>query len=290
MRGPTWGEWGARLAVSLVVACAAVERACPGTTRDERGASLWMDERSVGASSGTLTSVRAPDRAFEEGSATDRTPLRGAGSGGLPRTGDVGSSARAREDGSSSHGRGSRVLGAEARAARVEPSALEPAPDGVLAGQIVDERGVPRDLRLVLAPIGGTQFERLRGQRRLSDLELDRGRFRFEGVSPGRYELSVCDERHVLAPVAIESDGRGVAGIVLEVRVGTRVLVEFDGRGTVHVHDELGRIWHEREHDGTALFALLPGAYRVETRGDAGAEHALDLDVRDKPVRIDFRR
>lgn len=169
------------------------------------------------------------------------------------------------------------------------PAALASAPDGVLAGRVVDERGVARDLRLVLAPIGGSQAQRLAAQRRLSDLALDHGRFRFEGVPPGRYELTVFDELYGMSPVVIESDGRGLAGIALDVRPGVRVLVELGAQGVVRVQDGLGRSWHEREHDGTALFALLPGAYRLEARSNEGAERALDFVVRDKPVRIDLR-
>ncbi len=168
-------------------------------------------------------------------------------------------------------------------------NALERAPDGVLAGVVVDGLGVARDVRLVLAPIDGSPAERLAAQRRLSDLALDHGRFRFEGVPPGRYELTTCDELYCAPPLVIESDGRGLAGIVLDVRVGQRVQVELGARGVVHVHDEHGRVWHEREHDGTALLALLPGTYRVEARTQDGAEHGLDVVVREKPVRIDFR-
>lgn len=170
-----------------------------------------------------------------------------------------------------------------------ESRALESAPDGVLAGSVVDGLGVARDVRLVLAPIGGARAERVAAQRRLSDLALDHGRFRFEEIPPGRWELTVCDELYCAPPLVIETDGKGIAGIVLEASVGQRVRVETGASGVVTVRDGSGRTWHEREHDGTALLALLPGAYRIDVRTNEGEEHGLDFVVADRPVRIDLR-
>ena len=192
------------------------------------------------------------------------------------------------EEGPASH-EGDAQGAATAPLTGYESRALESAPDGVLAGSVVDGLGVARDVRLVLAPIGGARAERVAAQRRLSDLALDHGRFRFEEIPPGRWELTVCDELYCAPPLMIETDGKGIAGIVLEASVGQRVRVETGASGVVTVRDGSGRTWHEREHDGTALLALLPGAYRIDVRTNEGEEHGLDFVVADRPVRIDLR-
>ncbi|MBI5361701.1 MAG: hypothetical protein HZA53_00890 [Planctomycetes bacterium] len=183
-----------------------------------------------------------------------------------------------------------RVVSTELRSSTTVDQApstheLAAAPDGVFAGRIVDVKGVERSLRLVLAPMGGDAKARIAGQRVSSELAMERGRFRFEGVPAGNYELRLCEELYCFAPLRIESDGRGVAGIELVAHVAVQVQIEIGQRGTVLIRDMLDRTWHEREHDGTALVALLPGEYRVEVADG----RALEFTVRDEPVRLDLR-
>lgn len=159
----------------------------------------------------------------------------------------------------------------------------------MLAGTIVDVDGRSRDLRLVLRPLRERSEERIAGARVLSELRVDRGRFRFEDVAPGRYALALLEERWAAYPIDVELAERGLGGVEVVARPAPTIVVEVGERAVVLVRGADGRIWHEREHDGTAVLALLAGDYALEVTTSAGRTGRFEFPVSGERVTIDLR-
>jgi hypothetical protein len=156
--------------------------------------------------------------------------------------------------------------------ATIELGTIAIDPATTIEGTLVDEHGRPVDARVVLAP-DTEAFDALHARRHVrSELELDRGRFRFEGVGRQRHRLFVRDERWIAEPLVVDTRGGDALGLQLRVVPGRRVRVhvagpsaEFlvvDDRGEVACHDEL---------HADATVALAPGRYRIRARVDGRA-------------------
>lgn len=160
---------------------------------------------------------------------------------------------------------------------------------GVLAGTIVDVDGKPRDLRLVLMPRVESARARVDGARVVSELSVDRGRFRFEDVPRGRWTLALLEERWAAYPIDVELADRGLGGVEVVARPAPTIVVEVGERAVVLVRDASGHAWHEREHDGTAVLALLAGEYVLDVTTRAGRTGRFEFPVSGERVTIDLR-